>query len=140
MLETLKHRGAKYQIAFTSRWTVCGCEERIQFCHQYADSTKKQKIARSGWFSPVAESAPPVTFKFIMPIKVAMIGAGSVGFTRGLMKDILGVPELADTEFAFTDLFQDQSGDGRRPCANGTSRKTNCLPRFESFNQPSGNA
>ena len=39
-----------------------------------------------------------------MAIKVAMIGAGSVGFTRGLMKDILTVPELADTEFAFTDL------------------------------------
>ena len=29
-----------------------------------------------------------------MPIKVAMIGAGSVGFTRGLMKDILGVTQL----------------------------------------------
>ena len=28
-----------------------------------------------------------------MAIKVAMIGAGSVGFTRGLMKDILTVPE-----------------------------------------------
>jgi alpha-galactosidase/6-phospho-beta-glucosidase family protein len=39
-----------------------------------------------------------------MPIKVAMIGAGSVGFTRGLMKDILTVSELADTEFAFTDI------------------------------------
>ena len=33
-----------------------------------------------------------------------MIGAGSVGFTRGLMKDVLTVPELADTEFAFTDI------------------------------------
>jgi len=39
-----------------------------------------------------------------MPIKIAMIGAGSIGFTRGLMQDILSVPELADTEFAFTDL------------------------------------
>ncbi|NQT86988.1 alpha-glucosidase/alpha-galactosidase, partial [bacterium] len=39
-----------------------------------------------------------------MPIKVALIGAGSVGFTRRLFRDILTVPELADTEFAFTDI------------------------------------
>ncbi|MEZ5277916.1 MAG: alpha-glucosidase/alpha-galactosidase [Opitutaceae bacterium] len=39
-----------------------------------------------------------------MPIKIAMIGAGSIGFTRRLMQDVLCVPELADTEFAFTDL------------------------------------
>lgn len=41
-----------------------------------------------------------------MPIKVAMIGAGSVGFTRRLMRDILTVPELADTHFAFTDISE----------------------------------
>jgi alpha-galactosidase len=39
-----------------------------------------------------------------MAIKVAMIGAGSIGFTRGLVRDILGVAELADTRFAFTDI------------------------------------
>lgn len=39
-----------------------------------------------------------------MAIKVTMIGAGSIGFTRRLMGDILTVPELADTEFAFTDI------------------------------------
>jgi alpha-galactosidase len=39
-----------------------------------------------------------------MPIKIAMIGAGSIGFTRRLMRDILSVPELADTTFAMTDL------------------------------------
>ncbi len=32
-----------------------------------------------------------------MPIKIAMIGAGSIGFTRKWMHDILAVPELADT-------------------------------------------
>jgi len=37
-------------------------------------------------------------------IKVAVIGAGSVGFTRGMVRDILCVPELQDTEFAFTDI------------------------------------
>ena len=39
-----------------------------------------------------------------MPIKIAMIGAGSIGFTRKLMHDILAVPELADTHFAFMDI------------------------------------
>jgi alpha-galactosidase len=39
-----------------------------------------------------------------MAIKIAMIGAGSIGFTRRLMRDILSVPELRDTTFALTDL------------------------------------
>jgi alpha-galactosidase len=41
-----------------------------------------------------------------MAIKVAIIGAGSVGFTREITRDILCVPELQDTEFAFTDINQ----------------------------------
>ena len=41
-----------------------------------------------------------------MPLRIAMIGAGSVGFTRRLMQDILTVPELADTTFALTDLSE----------------------------------
>lgn len=41
-----------------------------------------------------------------MPIKIAMIGAGSIGFTRKLMRDVLTIPELQDTQFAFTDLSQ----------------------------------
>jgi alpha-galactosidase len=39
-----------------------------------------------------------------MPLKVAMIGAGSIGFTRRLMADLLTVPEFADMHFAFHDL------------------------------------
>ncbi len=39
-----------------------------------------------------------------MPMKIAMIGAGSIGFTRRLMGDLLTVPEFADTTFAFTDI------------------------------------
>ncbi|MCG3149826.1 MAG: Alpha-galactosidase [Verrucomicrobiae bacterium] len=42
-----------------------------------------------------------------MPIKVAFIGAGSVGFTRRLFRDMLSVPELQDTKFAFTDISKD---------------------------------
>lgn len=41
-----------------------------------------------------------------MALKIAMIGAGSVGFTRRLMQDILTVPELGETSFALTDLSQ----------------------------------
>ncbi|MFL5591662.1 MAG: alpha-glucosidase/alpha-galactosidase [Ktedonobacteraceae bacterium] len=39
-----------------------------------------------------------------MTLKIAMIGAGSIGFTRILMHDIVAVPELADSMFAFTDV------------------------------------
>ena len=41
-----------------------------------------------------------------MPLKIAMIGAGSVGFTRRLVQDILTVPEFHDTQFAFHDLSE----------------------------------
>jgi alpha-galactosidase len=36
-----------------------------------------------------------------MAKKIAVIGAGSVGFTRILVRDIVGVPELAETQFSF---------------------------------------
>ncbi|MAU08340.1 MAG: alpha-glucosidase/alpha-galactosidase [Anaerolineaceae bacterium] len=42
-----------------------------------------------------------------MALKIAMIGAGSVGFTRRLMQDLLGVPEFADTTFAMMDINED---------------------------------
>ena len=41
-----------------------------------------------------------------MAIKIAMIGAGSIGFTRRLMRDILSVPELAGTTFALADISE----------------------------------
>jgi alpha-galactosidase len=39
-----------------------------------------------------------------MSLKVTIIGAGSIGFTRGIVRDILCVPEFKDVEFAFTDI------------------------------------
>ena len=39
-----------------------------------------------------------------MPIKVAVVGAGSIGFTRSQVRDILCIPELQDIEFALTDI------------------------------------
>lgn len=41
-----------------------------------------------------------------MPVKIAMIGAGSIGFTRKLMQDILAVPELQDTTFVLMDISE----------------------------------
>ncbi len=39
-----------------------------------------------------------------MPFKIAIIGAGSVGFTGTLVRDILAVPELQDCEIALMDI------------------------------------
>ncbi|MBN1557280.1 MAG: alpha-galactosidase [Lentisphaerae bacterium] len=41
-------------------------------------------------------------------IKVAFIGAGGIGWTRTLVRDILTVPELRDTEIALTDIDADR--------------------------------
>ena len=37
-------------------------------------------------------------------MRVAMIGAGSIGFTRRIMMDLLAVPEFRNTEFSFMDI------------------------------------
>jgi len=39
-----------------------------------------------------------------MSFKVAFIGAGSIGFTRSLLRDLLSVPEFRDIRVAFTDI------------------------------------
>ena len=39
-------------------------------------------------------------------LKIAIVGAGSVGFTKRLITDIVCVPELQDAEFALTDISQ----------------------------------
>lgn len=36
--------------------------------------------------------------------KITFIGAGSIGFTRGLMRDLLAVPEFQNIQIAFTDI------------------------------------
>ena len=42
-----------------------------------------------------------------MSFKIAFIGAGSIGFTRRLLSDILTVPEFQDIEVAFTDINEE---------------------------------
>jgi alpha-galactosidase len=39
-----------------------------------------------------------------MSLRIAMIGDGSICFTRRLMQDLLAVPEFAETTFAFMDI------------------------------------
>ncbi|TGV63257.1 alpha-glucosidase/alpha-galactosidase, partial [Mesorhizobium sp. M00.F.Ca.ET.149.01.1.1] len=45
-----------------------------------------------------------------MSFKIAIIGAGSVGFTKKLFTDILCVPEFQDIEFALTDISEHNLG------------------------------
>lgn len=42
-----------------------------------------------------------------MAIKIAFIGAGSIGFTRRLLGDILSVPSLRDADIRFMDIDSD---------------------------------
>ena len=39
-----------------------------------------------------------------MSFKATFIGAGSIGFTRGLVRDLLAVPEFKDIELVFMDI------------------------------------
>lgn len=39
-----------------------------------------------------------------MSFKISFIGAGSIGFTRGLLRDILSVKEFKNIQVAFTDI------------------------------------
>jgi alpha-galactosidase len=41
-----------------------------------------------------------------MAIKIAVIGAGAVGWTRTLMQDLLSVPEFADITYSLTDISE----------------------------------
>lgn len=74
-----------------------------------------------------------------MSFKVAFIGAGSIGFTRGLLADILTVPEFHDIEIAFTDINPDNLRMVTQLCQrdieeNGLSIKIHAtLDRREAF-------
>jgi len=61
-----------------------------------------------------------------MACKIAVIGAGSIGFTRKLTRDVLSVPELAETQFAFTDIDEENLSMVERLCRKDVSE--NDLP------------
>lgn len=74
-----------------------------------------------------------------MSFKIAFIGAGSIGFTRRLLADLLTVPEFHDIEVAFTDINPDNLRMVYELCqrdieANGLPIKiTTTLDRRETF-------
>ncbi len=49
-------------------------------------------------------------------LKVAIIGAGSLTFTRRLLMDILAVPEFRDTEFRFMDINEENLEMATKVC------------------------
>ncbi|MBM3276887.1 MAG: alpha-galactosidase [Candidatus Handelsmanbacteria bacterium] len=48
--------------------------------------------------------------------KVVFIGAGSFGFTRGLVRDLLTFPRLADAQIALVDINKQRLDFARRAC------------------------
>ena len=48
--------------------------------------------------------------------KIAFIGAGSFGFTRGLVRDILTFPALADSTIALMDIDKERLDFARKAC------------------------
>ncbi|MEW6755091.1 MAG: alpha-galactosidase [Candidatus Latescibacterota bacterium] len=48
--------------------------------------------------------------------KVVFIGAGSLGFTRGLVRDLLTFPLLRDAEIALVDIDEERLDFARRAC------------------------
>ena len=74
-----------------------------------------------------------------MPFKVAFIGAGSIGFTRRLLSDLLAVAEFRDIQVAFTDINPDNLRMVTQLCqrdieANGLNiRIQSTLDRREAF-------
>lgn len=49
-----------------------------------------------------------------MSVKIAFIGAGSLGFTRSLVRDILTFPRLADATIALMDIDEERLDFARR--------------------------
>ncbi|NOU93561.1 alpha-galactosidase [Paenibacillus sp. LMG 31456] len=51
-------------------------------------------------------------------LKIAMIGAGSIGFTRRLVMDILSVQEFQDAQFRFMDINEESLNMAADLCRN----------------------
>ncbi len=49
--------------------------------------------------------------------KIAFIGAGSLGFTAGLVRDILTFPLLSDSHFALMDIDAERLDFAHQICA-----------------------
>ena len=71
--------------------------------------------------------------------KIAFIGAGSLGFTRALVRDVLTFPLLADAELALVDIDPERLDFSRRSVekiialGNYPARVTATLDRAEAL-------
>ena len=79
-----------------------------------------------------------------MPKKIAFIGAGSFGFTRTLVKDILTFPAFADAELALMDINPERLGAIEKACkkivskGNYPAKVTATLDRAEALTGADG--
>ena len=55
-------------------------------------------------------------------VKIAFIGAGSLSFTRGLVRDILTFPALKDAEIALMDIDSERLDFAKRACQSIVDR------------------
>ena len=65
-----------------------------------------------------------------MSFKITFIGAGSIGFTRKLVKDLLTVPEFNDIEIALMDINPDNLDMVRKLISNQVESKIN-ITKFQ---------
>ena len=79
-----------------------------------------------------------------MARKIAFIGAGSFGFTRGLVRDILTFPALADAEIALMDIDEERLGfikkeiDKTVAAGNYPAKVTTTMDRAEALDGADG--
>ncbi len=79
-----------------------------------------------------------------MPKKFAFIGAGSFGFTRSLVRDILSYPAFADAEIALMDIHAERLSEIKRAVdrivkeGNYPARVTATLDRAEALKGANG--
>lgn len=64
-------------------------------------------------------------------IKVAMIGAGSVVFSKNLTGDILSYPEFRDAHFSYMDIDEDRLRVGAALCAK-VAKSVGASPKIEA--------
>src|SRR5256885_8038455 len=64
-------------------------------------------------------------------IKVAMIGAGSVVFSKNLTGDILGYPEFKNATFSYMDIDPERLEVGAALCRK-VARSLGASPRIET--------
>jgi alpha-galactosidase/6-phospho-beta-glucosidase family protein len=63
--------------------------------------------------------------------KIVFIGAGSLGFTRGLVRDVLTFPLLENAEIALVDINRERLDFAERACKKIVAMLTNLNAQIE---------